>query len=89
MPTIVLCETLWLAEKGKIVVNVKEMLSRFEETSNFIIMPLDLEIAKRMAEIQKLELHDRAIVATAQIQDAIVLTKDEEIIKSGLVKTLW
>ena len=36
------------------------------------------------------ELHDRIIVATARVTKAeALITKDREIIGSGVVKTLW
>ena len=35
------------------------------------------------------ELHDRIIISTAKMLNAILITKDEKIIKSGIVKTIW
>lgn len=36
-----------------------------------------------------IEMHDRLIIATAIYFDAILITKDEQIKKSGIVSTIW
>ncbi len=49
-----------------------------------------MRIIKRIEELTKLpELHDRIIVASADILKAGLITKDENIKKSGYVKTIW
>jgi len=40
-------------------------------------------------KIKLKEMHDRIIVATAKLLNAVLITKDEEIIKSKIVKTIW
>ena len=40
VPTIVLNECIYLAEKGKILLEYKELFSRLEESNNFIVVPL-------------------------------------------------
>jgi len=35
------------------------------------------------------ELHDRIVAATAKLLDAKLLTKDENIQKSGIVEVIW
>jgi len=89
LPTIALTEIIWLAEKDRISVNIKEMIAKLEEPSNFIIVPLDFNLTKKMMEIKFGELHDRIIISTAKMLDAVLITKDEKITKSGLVKTIW
>lgn len=34
-------------------------------------------------------MHDRILVATAKLLNAALITKDEEIIKSKVVRTIW
>lgn len=89
VPTIVLNETIWLVERGKVSLDVKAMLSRFDEATNFVIVPLDLSITKKVSELKRLELHDRIITATANALNATLITKDPEIVESGYVKTVW
>ena len=89
LPTIALNETIWLAEKDRISVNIREMLSKLEEPSNFIIVPLDFAVTKKVAEIKFGELHDRIIISTTKMLNAILITKDEKIIRSCIVNTIW
>jgi PIN domain nuclease of toxin-antitoxin system len=43
-----------------------------------------------MAELsQDLELHDRIIVASANLLGAVLITKDEVIRQAGHVQTAW
>ena len=89
VPTIVLNEIIWLVERGKVTLDIKAVISHFDEATNFVIVPLDLNITKKVAELRELELHDRIITATASILNATLITKDTEIVKSGYVKTIW
>ena len=82
-------ECIYLIEKEKLKLDYKTLFSRFEESNNFLIAPLDLEITKIVPNIKLRELHDRIIVATAKFLDATLITKDKEIIKSRIVKTIW
>jgi hypothetical protein len=36
-----------------------------------------------------LEMHDKLIIATALCYDSVLITRDERIIKSKTVKTIW
>ena len=89
VPTICLNECIYLIEKKRLILDYKTLFSRFEEGNNFLIAPLDLEITKIVPNIKLRELHDRIIVATAKFLGATLITKDKEIIKSGIVKTIW
>src|SRR3989344_3625549 len=89
IPTIVLTECIHLAETNKISISYKELFSRLEESENFSVVPLDLEITKTVPQIKLKEIHDRIIVATAIVLDSTLLTKDREIARSRIVKTLW
>jgi len=66
IPTICLNECIYLIEKKKLTLDYKTLFSRFEESNNFLIAPLDLEITKLVPNIKLRELHDRIIVATAK-----------------------
>ncbi|MEI7636668.1 MAG: hypothetical protein WCJ37_05135 [Syntrophus sp. (in: bacteria)] len=51
---------------------------------------LDLDVLKMAESIDApLEMHDKLIVATAIRYDACLITRDEQIIKSKAVKTIW
>ena len=89
VPTIVLNECIHIIDSGKISMDYEELFSKFDAGYNFIVVPLDLEITKIVPRIKLSELHDRIIVATAKTLNATLITKDEEIVKSKLVKTVW
>ena len=82
-------ECVHLVETNRIKVDYRDIFSRFEGANNFVVVPLDLEIVKMLPSIKLSELHDRIIVATASSLNAVLITKDREIAKSGLVKTVW
>ncbi len=77
VPAIALSECVHLVETNRIKVDYRDIFSRFEGANNFVVVPLESE------------LHDRIIVATASSLNAVLITKDREIAKSGLVKTVW
>ncbi len=90
VPTIVLAELLYVAQKKKISLGIEEVLKRIGKGGNFVIVPFDFPICERVMKLpHDLELHDRIIVATARIYAAKVLTKNEKITKSGVVEVIW
>ncbi len=89
VPTIVLAECLYLAENKKIEINFDELIRKIEISSNFIPVSFNFQIVKLLPEIKLKELHDRIIVATANLLNAKLITKDKEIKKSGIVEVVW
>lgn len=90
VPTIVLAEVLHIARGKRIALTFQETLERVEKGSNYEITPLDLPTLRAADAIAaNLELHDRLIVATAQLVGVSLLTKDAAIRASGLVSVVW
>lgn len=90
IPTVVLAEIMYISRKGRINLSFAETIKRIEETGNFEIAPLDLDILKTADEIDyDLEMHDRLIVATALSFDVPLITRDEVIKESGLCTVIW
>jgi len=90
VPTVVLAEIMDISEKKRIEVDYEELLNKIESSSNFEIYPLDIDVLKTARSITAIpELHDRIIVATAKLLEARVLTKDEDVQKSGIVEAVW
>lgn len=89
VPTIALAECVYLVEKRKIALDVGELFSKLRIGGNFIPASLTLEVVERFPMIPLSEIHDRIIAATAQTLEAKVLTKDEHIVSSGIVETIW
>ena len=89
VPTIVLAESNYISVKKNFKLQFDELLDMVENSINFPPYPLDIETIRMTTKLDKLnEIHDKIIVATAQRINASLITKDEEIIKSGYVKTI-
>ena len=90
VPTVVLAEIMDISQKKRIKVDYEELLEKIESSSNFEIYPLDIDVLKVARDITTiLDLHDRIIAATAKLLDARLLTRDENIQKSGIVGVIW
>ncbi len=90
IPTVVLAEIMYIARKGRINLSFAETIKRIEDSENFEIAPLDLDILNMADEIDyDLEMHDRLIVATAHFFDVPVITKDSVIKESGICRVIW
>jgi PIN domain nuclease of toxin-antitoxin system len=90
IPTVVLAEIMYIAKKGRITISFTETVKKIEDSENFEITPLDLDILKKADEIDyELEMHDRLIVAAALFFDAPLLTKDQTIKESNLCSVIW
>ncbi len=94
IPSIVLAEIRFLFAKEKFRASLEHVFSVIEDNPGCIIHPLDADIVIIMPTA--LEIHDAIITGTALFfekksdsEDVIVITKDREIIESGLVKTVW
>lgn len=90
VPTVVLAEVMFISKKGRVPITFEQTVTRIEELDNFDIVPLYLDVLRIADKIEaELEMHDRLIVATASFYEVILLTKDERIIISRTVKTIW
>jgi PIN domain nuclease of toxin-antitoxin system len=88
--SIVLAEIMFIAAKGKITLTFTETLRKIDACDNFIVASLDVEILKVADRIKAdLEMHDKLIIATALYQNAVLITKDPLITKSGVCTTIW
>ena len=90
IPAIVLAESLYLAEKGRIKARSGQIFGMVDNALNYRIYPLDLTIIQKAWELKRLtEIHDRTIVATAKHLNFELITRDGGIRDSGYVQTLW
>jgi len=90
VPAVVLAEIIYIARKGRITLTFQETLKKIEELENFCIVPLDKELLNITDKIgAELEMHDKLIVATSHLYSATLITKDEKIRKSKIVKVIW
>jgi len=90
VPSIVLAECLYLLEKKGRGSLFLDLLNAVEAHPAYDIYPLTAAVLREMPNIVGLaELHDRIIVATAKVNNAVLITKDEEIRRSGYIPTIW
>jgi len=92
IPSIVLAEAKDLAAKGKTRLTFEEVLEAMSDP-RCLIYPLDIAVVRAMPH--RLDIHDAIICATALVyhktvhEEATLITRDEAIIKSKLVQTVW
>ncbi len=90
IPTIVLAEISYIAEKKKVDIKFGEILNKFEDSSNYMPYNLDLNVILKTLELHNInEMHDKIITATAMLVNAKILTMDPDIVDSGYVGTIW
>ena len=93
VPTIVLAEIRYLAASRRISPDFETVLQAIRSDARFALIELDLTIVQLMP--LELDIHDAIVVATALdrieilLEECAVITKDREIIASGLVPTVW
>jgi PIN domain nuclease of toxin-antitoxin system len=83
-------EVLYLSEAKRIDIGLPELVRYIEESTNYVIVPVDGTVVLAATGIDDVpELHDRIIVATAKHLDVPVLTSDRVISHSRHVETVW
>lgn len=90
VPTIVLAEALFLSKKKRFAFDYAALISQMATSTSYSIYPFDFEILLQLEKLDAIpELHDRIIVATALVTSSTRITKDQSIISSRLVPTVW
>ncbi len=90
IPTIVLAEITYIAQKKKVKITVNEVLERIQEGDGFMVVPFDFPIFQIVLKLpEDWEIHDRIIAATARYYGAQLITKDRSLRKSGKIETVW
>jgi PIN domain nuclease of toxin-antitoxin system len=93
IPSISLVEVVYLVEKGKLPAVVLDRLTSAlsEPDSGFVIAPLNLSVALTIMQISRdtvPDMPDRIIAATALDLGIHLVTRDAEILKTG-IETIW
>ena len=86
---ISIVEIMYLAERNKIPINLEEVKEQLNESDNYQVVDLSLDIIEVAKPIQGLELHDRLIVATGKYLAIPILTSDLLISNSNLIDVIW
>ena len=89
IPTIVLLELLYLFQKKKQRDAFSTAFEKLKNGSKYIFASLDIAAVEEVINIAfTLEMHDRVVVATAQMLSAPIVTKDRTIRKMYKA-TIW
>lgn len=89
IPAIVIAEIIMFAEKHR-TIDPKKIWSALKKNNGFRFAPLLPETAEKIQDLTLLpDIHDRLIVAETKEQKATLITFDEKVTKSGLVKIIW
>jgi PIN domain nuclease of toxin-antitoxin system len=86
---ISLMEISMMSITGRLEAPLPDFLASIEADPLFQIMPLTIEIASEIPYLSALrDPSDMAIAATARVHQLVLVTSDERIIESQLVKTI-
>ena len=87
---VTLMEILYLSEARRISLSPAELMKRISESSNYIPLPLTVEIVLTASTIDDVrEMHDRLIAATAKYYNYPLLTNDPILLKSKHIIAVW
>lgn len=90
VPVIVIAEIIFIVEANRVPADVAEVVARLRASPNVWIIPLSVERTLDLCKaIAVPEMHDRMIVCEALAHGAMLITRDETIVRSGLVPTVW
>lgn len=91
IPTICLLEAIAVAEKGRLdPEKIDDFIKTITLSPFFLVRNLDLEVVVKARSLKfTKDLHDRIVVSVALIERTPLISKDTEIKKSRLVKTVW
>lgn len=93
IPTIVLAEIFYLSQRRKITPTFEDIFQVIEQDDRCLIYPLDINILRFLPP--GLDIHDGIICGTVIVyrellkEDVRLITRDKEILDSGVVDTLW
>jgi PIN domain nuclease of toxin-antitoxin system len=94
IPTIVLVEIVYLAEKGRVAQNLVQAVLQLLQGSgdNYQTVPLDLAVVQSLAQIPRdvvPDMPDRIIAATAFSLNLPLLSRDQAITRATKIKVVW
>ncbi len=88
VPTIVLAELMTISERKRPDISMTAVLERIDHLPTFSVAPLDLTVIHEMLRLPaSLELHDRAIAATARAYGSRLITRDPAL--AQVVEVVW
>lgn len=90
IPAIVLAELIFTIENKPIQADLNKILDAIKNSSNIGFVDFDYESALRLRDLTIIpEMHDRMIVVSAILSDAVLITFDQTITEANVVKVVW
>ena len=90
IPTIVLAEITYIAQKKRVRVTIDDVLKLIEQGTGFAVVPFDFLIFQAMLQLpNEWEIHDRIIGATAHYYKVKLITKDTVLCGSEEIEIVW
>ncbi len=90
VPTLVFAEILYLSEKRRISISLRDMADYLKQYQNYKEYPMSFTVVESAAQITDIrELHDRLIAGTARLLNLDLITNDPIIQASAFVRTVW
>jgi len=79
VPIIALMEILHLIDAGRFPVPFGTIIKTLEENEAYHVVPFDMQLLKIAVSLQRMEIHDRLIMATAILTSSLLVSKDKSI----------
>ena len=79
VPIIALMEILHLIDAGRFPVPFGTIVKTLEENEAYHVVPFDMQLLKIAVSLQRMEIHDRLIMATAILTSSLLVSKDKYI----------
>lgn len=86
---ISIVEIMYLSQKERIKINLKETLTLINQSLNYSIVNLTPQIVVVSNDIIFPELLDRLIIATAKHMAIPLITSDKKIQQKKIIETIW
>jgi len=86
---ISLMEILYLSEKRRININLRETLYKIEQSSLYTIIDLTPDILKEAEWLNFPDLHDRLILSSAKWLGIPIISSDKQFRKLKTIEVVW
>ncbi len=86
---ISLMEILYLSEKRRININLRETLYKIEQSSLYTIIDLTPDILKEAEGLNFPDLHDRLILSSAKWLGIPIISSDKQFRKLKTIEVVW
>ena len=86
---ISLMEILYLSEKRRININLRETLYKIEQSSLYTIIDLTPDILKEAEGLNFPDLHDRLILSSAKWSGIPIISSDKQFRKLKTIEVVW